>query len=55
MTRDIFFIYIVQVSHNIPTCESLPPSSDDASCVQIDEYRNGKEKDKRILQASSHF
>ncbi|CAF1550284.1 unnamed protein product [Adineta ricciae] len=29
-----------QVSHNIPTCENLPPSSDDASCVQIDEYRN---------------
>ncbi|UJR15936.1 hypothetical protein I4U23_002856 [Adineta vaga] len=29
-----------QVSHNIPTCENLPPSSDDVSCVHIEEHRN---------------
>lgn len=28
-------------SYQIPTCESLPPSSDDSSCVKIDQhYRN---------------
>lgn len=29
-------------SHSIPTCENLPPSSDDTSCVTIDQHRNGK-------------
>ncbi|CAF4470979.1 unnamed protein product, partial [Rotaria sp. Silwood2] len=29
-----------RVSHNIPTCDNLPPSSDDESCVRVDEYRN---------------
>jgi len=31
-------------SPNSPTCESLPPSSDDPSCVKIDQYRNSKTK-----------
>jgi hypothetical protein len=29
-------------SHHIPTCENLPPSSDDISCMKINQYRNGK-------------
>ncbi|CAF3750928.1 unnamed protein product [Adineta steineri] len=29
-----------QVSHSIPTCDSLPPSSDDISCVKIEQQRN---------------
>ncbi len=29
-------------SHNIPTCENLPPSSDDTSCIKIDPYQNVK-------------
>ncbi|CAF0791486.1 unnamed protein product [Rotaria sp. Silwood1] len=29
-----------RVSHNIPTCDNLPPSSDDESCVKVDQYRN---------------
>ena len=28
--------------HNLPTCDNLPPSSDDQSCLKIHLYRNGK-------------
>ncbi|CAF3964006.1 unnamed protein product [Rotaria sordida] len=33
-----------RVSYTIPTCENLPPSSEDVSCIKVDQYRNGKEK-----------
>ena len=35
-----------QLSHslNSPTCENLPPSSDDSSCVRINPYRNNQTK-----------
>ncbi len=29
-------------SQSIPTCEKLPPSSDNPSCIKIDQHRNGK-------------
>ncbi|CAF4505956.1 unnamed protein product [Rotaria socialis] len=29
-------------SYHIPTCDSLPPSSDDSSCIMADQPRNGK-------------
>ncbi|CAF0819812.1 unnamed protein product [Rotaria sordida] len=29
-----------RVSYTIPTCENLPPSSEDVSCIKVDQYRN---------------
>jgi hypothetical protein len=43
-----------QFSHssNSPTCENLPPSSDDPSCVKIDQYRNNKTKANQEIMPS---
>jgi hypothetical protein len=40
----LFFV-IVQILQNIPTCDNLPPTSDDSSCINLDQtisiLRNG--------------
>jgi len=42
---EISFFFIVQILQNIPTCDNLPPTSDDSSCMNLDQtisiLRNG--------------
>jgi hypothetical protein len=46
----------VQILQNIPTCENLPPTSDDPSCINLDQTisarRNGKNFDYLFLNCS---
>jgi hypothetical protein len=37
----------VKILHNTPTCENLPPTSDDLSCVKINPRRNSNDKIKK--------
>jgi hypothetical protein len=35
--KDLLFFCLVQILQNIPTCENLPPTSDDSSCINLDQ------------------
>jgi hypothetical protein len=41
---------LVQILQNIPTCENLPPTSDDSSCVNLDQIVSNIQNGKKIIK-----
>ena len=52
--RERIHVHLVQSVHSIPSCDNLPPASDDPSCLPIEPRRNGKDREREWRWSLHH-